>query len=352
MKKRIWIILAALVLVALMVVRLVSNKKKIDEKKAVTTDKNIEIPVNTVAAKQQEVKTSLVKTGVLIANHEASITATSAGTLVAVNFDLGTNVQKGQVIAQIDNALLQLNLEAAVLQQQKLQKDYDRYNKLLQGEATTEANLQDIKYNLDNATVKVNQIKKQIADNLIKAPVSGQIVAKSVEPGEYVSPGKQLGKVVDISKLKVDVQVSESDAYKISKGADVKITTDLYPQEVFTGKVIFVSQQGDAAHNYQIQVELPNSKTHPLKAGTFVYAEFVKNNQHQALQIPRTALVESMKNPYVYVIQNGKALSRKIAVGRELGANIEVVSGLQQGEQVVVNGQINLTDSTVVRVVK
>jgi multidrug efflux pump subunit AcrA (membrane-fusion protein) len=101
-----------------------------------------------------------------------------------------------------------------------------------------------------------------------------------------------------------------------------------------------------------VQVELPNSAANPLKAGTFVYADFIQPGEGESLQIPRSALVESMKNPYVYIVVNGKAAMRKITVGRELGSNIEVVDGLKAGDQVIVNGQINLAEGTVVRIVK
>lgn len=349
-KKNIAIVAAALILVALIGTRLVANKHKIDEKKKVTTEKDVQIPVNVAAATMAEVNENLVKTGTLVPYREANIAATTSGTIQHVSFALGSNVTSGDVLAEIDNNMLQLKMDAAVLQQQKLQRDYARYTRLLEGEATTETNLQEIKYNLDNAGNQVSQIKKQIQDNRIKSPISGQIVSKKIENGEYVSPGTSLGKIVDVSRLKVDVQVSENDAYKIKAGQPVNITTDVYDGQTFSGKVVFVSQQGDAAHNYQVQVELPNSHAHPLKAGTFVYADFVQNSAHSALQIPRSALVESMKNPYVYVVQDGKAATRKIVVGTTTGANVEVLDGLKEGEKVVVNGQINIMNGSSVRV--
>lgn len=352
MKKKSWIIIIAVALVGLMAFRLVSNKKKINEKKNVTQDAGVEIPVNAVVVTTGAVNLSLVKTGTLVPYMEADIAATTSGNLQSVNFTLGAYVQKGAVVAQIDNKMLQLKLEAAMLQQEKLQRDYDRYSRLLEGEATTETNLQEIKYNLDNATNQVSQIKKQMADNNIKAPVGGQIIVKNAEAGEFVSPGTVLGKVVDVSKLKVDVQLSENDAYRIKNGQAVKVNTELYPGQVFNGRVIFISQQGDAAHNYQVQIELPNSQAHPLKAGTFVYADFIQNSERNALQIPRSALVESMKNPYVYTVENGKALTHKITVGAELGSNVEVLDGLKEGDMVIVNGQINLSNGSAVRVTK
>ncbi len=350
MKKNIWIIATVLVVGALIAVKLAGNKKIINERKKVTSGERVVVPVNTIKAQKDTLNDGLMKTGTALPWQEAAIAATASGTLQTVSFVLGSEVHKGSVIAQIDNRLLQLRLEAAQLQWQKLQKDYERYTTLLKGEATTEVNVRDIKFNLDNAENQINQIKKQIADNQIKAPISGQIVEKKLEAGEYVNMGSVVGRVVDVSKLKIDVKVGEQDAYKIKKGQKATITTDIYPGTSMNATIIFVSQEGDAAHNYQVQLELPNQTNKPLKAGTFVYVNFGTNSVTPVLQIPRSALVEGMKNPYVYLVENGKATVRKIVPGRESGSNIEVLEGLTEGEEVIVNGQVNLTSGTEVRI--
>lgn len=352
MNKRVWIILIVLILAGLITWRLVGNKKKLDEKKKPVTVSASSIPVNVDTVKRGTISEQLVKTGTLVPWQESDIAATTAGTLQSVSFSLGSMVRQGGTIAVIDNRGLQLRLEAAQLQQQKLSSDLKRYQVLLKGEATTEVNVNDIRYNLDNANNQVAQIRKQMADNMIKAPINGQIVAKNVETGEFVNPGTVLAKVVDISTLKVDVLVGEADAYKLKNGQTIRVTTDLYPGQTFSGTIIFISQQADAAHNYQVQVRLANPSSAPLKAGSFVNVGFIQNSASEGIQIPRSALAESLQKPFVYVVQDGKAVRRDITVGRDLGSNIEVLSGLQQGELVVVNGQINLANGTVVNIVK
>ena len=351
MKKRIWIILVVVALIGLIAWRLAANKRKLDEKKEIPTQVNMAIPVNTAPVIVGSGTDQLIRTGTLVPWREASITSNAAGPLTSVNFTLGSFVSQGGTIAQVDNRSLQLQLDAAQLQATKLNSDLKRYQALLAGEATTEVNVADIRFNLATAQNRIAQIRKQMADNAIKAPISGQVVYKSVEPGVYVNPGMALGKIVDISTLKADVLVGEADAYKLRNGQNVRVTTDVFPGRTFNGTVVFISQQGDAAHNYQVQVKLSNPGN-ALKAGTFVNVDFIQNSQKPGLQIPRTAVVESIETPYVYVIQNNRAVRRNIATGRDFGNNIEVVNGLAEGEQVVVNGQVNLRDSTEVKVVK
>lgn len=351
MNKRVWIILFVAVLVGLIAWRLASNKRKLDAKKEVPAQVNMAIPVNTASVVVGTGNNQLIRTGTLVPWREANITSNAAGPLSSVGFNLGSFVSQGGTLAQVDNRSLQLQLDAAQLQANKLSADLKRFTALLAGEATTEVNVADIRYNLSTAQNRIAQIQKQMADNAIKAPISGQVIEKNVEPGVYVNPGMALGKIVDISSLKADVLVGEADAYKLQNGQPVRVTADVFPGRTFNGTVVFISQQGDAAHNYQVQVKLANSGN-TLKAGTFVNVDFIQNSQKPGLQIPRTAVVESPESPYVYVIQGNRALRRNISRGRDFGDNIEIISGLTEGEQVVVNGQVNLRDSTEVKVVK
>jgi RND family efflux transporter MFP subunit len=352
-KKRIWTIVAIALMLVLIVFRLASNKRKIEaNKKIVPQAAATAIPVNVDTVKYMMITDKLLKTGNLIPWQEANLTATSAGNLQFVHFDVGTMAHAGEMLAQVDTRMLQLKLEAARLQEQKLASDYQRYNTLLKGDATTETNVRDIKFNLDNTRNQISQLQKQISDNQIKAPFSGQIVQKSADQGIYVNPGTVLGKIVDISKLRAALKVTEAEVYKLHNGQKVNITTDIYPERVFTGQVNFISQQGDAAHNYDVQIVLDNSTKFPLKAGTYIYVDFIQNSKHSALQIPRSAIVESLQNPYVYLVENNHAVKRNITVGKESGDQLEVLSGLQAGDRIITNGQINITNGSAVQIVK
>lgn len=351
MQKKIIFIGVIVLIVAAIAFKLAGNKKVMEEKKKPVLEANVAIPVNVAITAFQDVNDRLVKSGNLIPYKEADIMAISSGKLVAVNFNLGSYVSQGAVVARVDNRGLQLSLEAAQLAKTKADKDLKRFTALLEGEATTEVTQQDAKLQFDNSMNQMEQIQKQMSDNNIKSPVSGQVVSKLKESGEYVSSGTVLGHVVDVSRLKVNVMVSEKDAYTLKIGQVVSVATDIYPGVSFQGKVSFISAQADGAHNYPVEIELVNRKDHPLKAGTFVYADFARNSQQKLLLIPRTALIESLKNPMVYVVQGDKAVVKKITIGRDIGENIEVLSGLEEGEQVIVSGLVNIKEGALVKTI-
>ncbi|HXH19901.1 MAG TPA: efflux RND transporter periplasmic adaptor subunit [Chitinophagales bacterium] len=352
MKKIIWIT-AVILIIGLMALKLAINKKELNKRKnPVTQNKELPVAVAIATAKIIPVNLSLVKTGTLLPYQEVDITSSAQGKLENVQFELGSKVHKGQLLAQVDYQLKQLALEQMLITIEKLEKDSARFQELLAGNAATEMQVNEIKFNLQNAKNQARQIKKQIADATITAPISGVIVRKNFEAGEFVNPGFNLGLIVDVSRMKVQVQVGETEVYRVKEGQEVKVTSEVLPGKSFSGKVTYVSPKGDDTHNYLVEITLPNDPGNSLKAGTFVYVDFSSETEENVLQIPRNALVESIRNPYVYVVEDSVAKLRAITVGRELGENIEVLHGLKENETVVVSGQINLRDNALIKVVE
>jgi len=349
-KTTIIITLAVLAVVILIGARLVSNKKTIDEKNKPVTISNAAIPVTVVEVREDTVSQSLLKTGNLIPFRETSLMATSQGQVLKVNFDLGSNVSQGSTLIQIDNKLNQLALQATQLNIDKLQKDVTRYNTLYAGNATTELQLNQTKFDYENAVNKAEQIRKQIQDATVKSPISGRIVKKEIEVGEFVNAGTVLATILDVSRLKVQVMVNEKDVYQLHEGQKVKVTADVLSGKMYSGQISYIAPRGNEEHSYPVEITVANSGQ--LKAGTFVNVDFSQKSKEKSLQIPRISLVESIKNPYVYVVNQNIAQQRKLTIGRELGDNIEVLGGLQPGDQVVTTGQLNLTNGKSVQVSK
>ncbi|MFD2571825.1 efflux RND transporter periplasmic adaptor subunit [Spirosoma soli] len=351
MKKTTLIVVAALLVVtALIGFRLSSNKKKIDAQKQPVVKTNVAIPVTVAPVAEGTVSQQLVKTGNLIPYKEADIIATTAGKVTRVNFNLGSNVSQGATLVQLDNQLKELSLQATQLTIDRLKKDVARYNTLLAGNATTEIQVNETKYNYETAVNQAEQIRKQIADANVKAPIGGRIVQKDIEPGEYITVGKVLGRVLDVNRLKVQVPVNESDVYGLREGQSVKVSADVFPGRTFNGRISYIAPQGSEEHNYPVEITVDNANG--LKAGTFVNVDFSQKSNQKALQIPRAALVESIKNPYVYVVNGNVASRRTIKVGRDFGDSLEVLEGLSAGDRVVTTGQLNLSDGKPVQITK
>ena len=343
MKKSLIITVSLLALVGFIAFKLYNNKQKIEANK-VTIDRTIiPVAVSTIKADYLPYDGKVNLPANLELNNEATLSIGVQGKIEKLGIEVGSRVAQGQVIGKLDVKLKQINLKANELTLAKLEKDLQRNSDLLKGNAGTELSVINSKYDVENTRIQIEQVKQQIADGNIIAPISGVVTSRKLMAGEYVNPGTVIATIVDDVHLKAVVFVNEKDVYQLKVGQAASITSDVFPNKTFVGHVKFISPKGDENHNYRVELQL---NTNALRAGTYVMVGFDLGRRASLLQIPKLALVEGTKNPYVYVVQDKVAKIQKITVGREVGENIEVVSGLQAGQEVVTSGQINLTNGS------
>ncbi|MEJ2883296.1 efflux RND transporter periplasmic adaptor subunit [Pedobacter sp. GR22-6] len=352
MKRKHIIVLIVLVLVGLIIFKLSSNKRILEEKKQPEKDTLVRIPVK-VAAVVEELRTiNLVKTGSLAPFKEAKVLAPMAGTIAQLKVNLGDQVQEGQVLAVIDTRLMQLDLQKAVSNARKLERDLATYTELLAGQAATQEKVNELRQSHADAINQVAQLKKQIADAYIKAPTSGTVATKAVEVGVFANAGAEIATIVNLSQAKVQLNLTESEVYQTRQGQEVKISTDVYPDAEFKGKVSFISPQADETRSYKVELIAENKQSNLLRSGTFVYADFSRQTEQKILLIPREAITESVKDAFVYVLDQDKVRQRQVKTGIESGSSIQIISGLKAGERVVTSGQINLKEGTAISISK
>lgn len=353
MKKRtIFFIVVLVALAVLATIRLVSNKKKINEQKEVSmVDANFKIPVNVAEAAVAPFGSSITKTVSVNPNREAKIMVSQPGQIVKWNADLGARVAQGAVMGHIDIKQTQLKLNSAELALKRLEKDYKRYSELLEGGGVTEVNFDEVKFNYENTKIQVDQLKQQLEDSYVRAPFSGVVTMKMIELGEFANPGSPLAILTDVSSLKVIARLNEAEAMSIKEGDKATITLGAEGNQNVEGRVTYIAPRADAARSFEVEIVFPNPGG-KIKAGGFATASFGTAGEANALLIPRTSIVESLKDPFVYMLKDGKATRRNIKVGREANGFIEVLEGIQPGEKVITTGQINLEEGTPVEPVE
>jgi membrane fusion protein, multidrug efflux system len=351
--KRIVIVLLVLLVGGLVAFRLINNKKTIESKKTIIDTSAQQVAVNVAPVQSRVSEQNLNLVGTVIPNRQIEIKSEVQGKITSLNFELGQFISKGRVLARVDDQLRTIALSNAAQALANARQNLERYTRLYQGGAATQAQLQQYQLSYDNALNQVEQAKKELSNTTLVAPISGYITSKAVEAGAFANVGTAIATIVDVAKLKVQLSVGEKDAYALRVGDAVDITTAVYPGVSFRGEITFISPSGDAAHNYPIEVSITNQQKNPLKAGTYVNIAFNRKAQVATLQIPREALVGSVKEARVYVVDaNRIARLRKVTIGADNGAFLEVINGLKEGEKVVTTGQINLTDSTRVAMIQ
>ncbi|HRH56182.1 MAG TPA: efflux RND transporter periplasmic adaptor subunit [Chitinophagales bacterium] len=348
MKNKIIVGIIALLLIGGMAYKLTQNKKEIDKNSTPKDRSNVPVSVTTFDANYFPVSTDYALPAVLDINKSGIITATQPGKIAYLNVEIGTHVSKGQLIGKIDSKQREIGIKSSEATIKKLEADIQRTKDLIEGDAAPATAINDLNYNLETTKIQKENMQQQIADNNIYAPISGIVVQKNANAGEFANPGTPLASIMDISVLKAIVYVSESNVYDLRIGQAAQISSSVFPGKLTKGIVKYIAPKGDENHNYRVEVEIPNSG---YKAGTYVNVKFNFKKPADALQIPKIALVEGVKNPYVYVVNGNSIAVRKIEIGEEIGQNIVVRSGLTPGEKVVTSGQINLSEKSKIQIV-
>ena len=288
--------------------------------------------------------------GTILANHDVAIVSETQGKVTAIYAEVGDTKHAGAPIIQVDDELKKAAFAAAEVSYEKARKDFERFESMSKENAVTDQQLESMRFAYKAAEAQYVTARRQYHDAQITTPISGVVTARVVDVGAMVQPGMVVANVVDLSLLKVKASVGENDAFKIHQGDSVNVTTDVYPGVMFSGVIHFIGAKADEAHTYPVEVRFPNSAVHQLRAGMFARVNFQNPVRSSALMIPRMALIGSVREPKVYVVENGTAKLRMVIVGSELGTNVEILTGLKEGENVVVNGQINLKDNAAVTI--
>lgn len=330
---------------------LLNNKAKMKEK----ISKNVilsEFPVTVEPATIEELNLSLEYVGSVFAFSDVNIQSESPGKIVQVKVDVGDYVSKGTLLAKLDDEIKFANLQSAEANLQKARKDYQRFEQLYKEKSINESQLDQAKFFLETAEAQYKIAKKQVEDTKIIAPFNGYIAARNAEIGAVVSANTVLFNLVDISNVRVKIHVPEKDLVKIKEGDKVEVFSDLYPDIKYEGKIQSIGAKGDEVRTFPVEIIVKNERK-ALRAGMFVRVRIPSVIKGKTLLIPRQALIGSVKNPQVYVVENKIAHLRNIKLGNtEAGDKLEVIQGLSDGELVVTNGIINLKDSSKVIIVQ
>jgi membrane fusion protein, multidrug efflux system len=350
MKRIIIITIIIIALIGACTVTLLYNKKKIDEKSKM--EGNLEsIPVYVMAIKMAPIAGDFEVNGSFAAIHELILMSEGQGKVIDLLVDNGEFVMNGQVIARLDDDLIRSQLSLAEAALDKARSDVKKYEGLLKVDATSSQQVEDVKLGLKKSETDVATLKKQLDFATIKAPIQGTITKRFIEKGSLVMPGTPVAEIVDVSHLKFIANATESEVVQIRHGQQISITSSIFPGITYRGTVVSVGVKADEARRFPVEIEMVNDAFHPLKAGMFGTGTFGSGSPRQALVIPRNAIVGSIKNPKIYVVQKNKAILKDIRIGSANDYEVEIVDGLKEGDLVVTSGQINLDNNIIVKVI-
>lgn len=319
--------------------------------------------------KAGELRQTLPISGALRAINQAAVKAKLAGEVREVLVREGEAVKAGQIVARIDASEYQAKLEQAkgTLQATRGQVDIASKardnNKALvargfisQNAYDNAASQYDIAFaNMESARGALDVAQKAVNDTVIRAPISGLVSSRSVQPGEKVSADNRLLDVVDLRQMEMEAAIPTSDIMNITPGQEVQLRVEGLKQAL-PGKVARINpaiQPGSRSVLIYIQIDNPQGV---LRSGMFGEAQLTLAKKSGVLTVPQSAVQMEAGNPVVYTIEGGKLQARPVKLGirgeEADGSAVEIISGLTDGAQIVRNNLGNLRAGTEVRLVK
>jgi membrane fusion protein (multidrug efflux system) len=319
------------------------------------------VPVEVAMTQRAEMAALYSGTAPVESDRKAFVMPKVQGEIRQVLADEGQRVRAGQVLARLDGDKLRLEVALNEATMNKLDRDYKRNLELQQKGLVSAIALDNLKYELDAAKANWELARLQLSYCDIRSPIEGTVtqrldvvkVGNTVTPvGGVIESGESsLFVVEDLDTLMLRVNVPERELAKLVVGQPAQLSFDAVPGHVFLGTISLISPYVNA-ETATFAVRIHVTKTDGLlRPGMFARVAIVYERKPNALQIPRTALLDGDGPPKVFVIKDGKAVERAVKLGLSNGAWIEVTEGLKDGEQVVVVGQGAVKPGAAVRVV-
>lgn len=352
--KKVLYIVGIVAAIGLMVYILKGNKEKNEAETAVVSQKNTAVTVRTDTVKSEIPNLDYVANGNFAPAQELSFPAENSGRVIRVLVDEGSVVRRGQVLAVIKGDQLSVELTNAQAAYNTAIADRQRYENAFQTGGVTKQQVDQAKLSVANAKARLDQARLSFGDATIKASINGIVNKRYIEPGSVVSPGTNLFDLVDVSTLKLKVTVTEQQVANLKVGTMVKVKASVFPDKEYNGKVTFIAPKADESLNFPIEIQIASNPNNELKAGMYGSAVFSAGGakQQPIMAISRKAFVGGVGNNQVFVVKDSTAQLTKVVAGRIMGEEVEVLSGLKQGDIVVVSGQINLQNGTKVAPIK
>lgn len=347
MKKVVLYIGVFIALIILTLWKLNANTKKNDAKTVkVRESLSAPVPVRVDTISFSKFDQHFSANGIFEPYEQIVLTSEIAGRVSELLVKDGDFVRQGQILARIDNEILRAALVASKAKLAQTKQDLIRYEQAFASGGVTQKQVDDIRLQVETAQAEYIQSNRNTDNALVKSPVSGVINERFFEIGAYQALGSKLFEIVNASRLKLTVQVTEFQVIHLNTGDKVKVTASVYPELYYPGTITYIAAKGDASLTYNVEIEIKNVSGKQPKAGMYGTAYFTPPSDGLSLLVPRSAFQGGVKSNTIFLAEGGKAKLHKVVAGRSLGNRVEVREGLKENDIVIISGQINLINGT------
>jgi len=295
-------------------------------------------------------------TGEVEAMHDVTLSAEEVGRIAAFLVEKGAVVERGQVIAELDDEVLRAQVAEASAAADLAREQFERQRRLWEVEKIgSEIAFLQAKASAEGGAARLATLEARLARTKVRSPVAGVFDAKFAEAGEMAMPGMPIARVVATRQLKIAAGVPERDALAVGRGEPVTVTFDVLPGREFPGRIGYLGARVDSLNRtVPIEVVMENPGRQ-IKAGMVATVQVARAQLRDAIVVPQQVVLrtEDGYQAFVVVDEDGRliARSRPVTLGPSYGDRVVVRDGLVPGDRLVVVGQHQVNDGGPVRLV-
>jgi membrane fusion protein (multidrug efflux system) len=285
--------------------------------------------------------------GTTQANESVEVTSKASNTVTAIRFEEGEEVERGDVLVEMDAAQARASLAEAQASLARSKSQYDRSRNLQSSQVLSVADLELVEASLKADEARVAAAQSRLDDTVIRASFRGRTGFRHVSVGSFVSPGTPITTLDDTSTVKLDFTVPETYLFVLRRGLPVTAVAAGLPDRSFAGVVTNMDSRVDPiTRSVTVRASLDNPDG-VLRQGMFMTVS-LQGEVTPTLLVPEEALVPERGHAYVFVVHNGMVERREVRTGKRKPGYVEIVDGVHEHERVVVDGTQHVRDGSVV----
>jgi membrane fusion protein (multidrug efflux system) len=309
------------------------------------------VPVETSSPTRGDIFAVYAGTAPIEAFAEADVIAKVAGEVREILVEEGTDVTKGQVLARLDGDMLRLELNESEARLRKLQRDYERNVDLQEKALISSGDFDKIRYEMEALEASYNLAKLELDYTQIRAPITGVVSERYVKIGNTIAVGDPVFRVTSFDPLVAYLHVPEREYRNIKEGQLVGIEVDALPGQPIVASVTRVGPIVDpATGTFKITIEITDPEKR-IKPGMFGRVAIVYDKHENALQVPRSAILDEDEQTSVFVVVDDKATRRTVTTGYSNKGMVEIVAGLDDGDRIITVGHVGLKEDAKVTII-
>jgi membrane fusion protein (multidrug efflux system) len=307
------------------------------------------MPVEAAAAQSDTVVDAILATGQIEALQSIELRPDVEGRLVQILVREGSPVKRGTPLFKIDDAELRAQVAQLEAERDLARQSLSRTRDLLSQKASSQAELERAEATMRSTEAQLQRLKVRLERTLVRAPFAGVMGQRFVSLGDYVTTDTRLAALQTVSPQRASFQVPERYAEQLRPGQEVSFQVAALPGREFSGRVDFVDPIVQLpARTITVKARVPNPRGE-LQAGMFIEARLATAVRPNAVVIPEDAVLPLQGSNFVWVVSDGKATRRQVELGVRTPGFVEVKSGVEHREQVVVGGQERLAEGAPVQ---